>query len=364
METAELLKALRDAGLSQYQAEAYATLLEFGSASATELADSCSVPTARIYDVLRDLEGKGYIETYEQESLHARARDPDHVLATLHSQADRLNEAADEIESRWEQPEVQANKVSIVKRFDTVFEHARSLIGTAENEVLVAATPEQFRRLRPALVEAKDRDVIVKVSVHTDLEEEGAEPPTESELTGAVTEARHRTLPTPFVVLVDRTSACFAPHVHSLNQYGVLVDDYTLTYVFHWYFTTSLWEVWDVLYSTRPDEPPRDYADFRRCVRDVKPLIESGATIEVLVRGYDIESGDPVQFSGHIVDVLYDGDGSEEGSPPLSQLAGHVSMFVATGDRTLSVGGWGAALEDVEATRVTIQSVERGTDEE
>jgi sugar-specific transcriptional regulator TrmB len=362
MKTGDLVDALQDAGFSQYQADAYATLLELGSTSATELADASRVPTARIYDVLRDLEAKGYIETYEQESLHARIRDPELVLESLHSQADRLSSAAEEVESRWEQPAVEANRVSIVKRFDTVFEHARALISEAENEVLVSATPEQFRDLHPDLVDAIERNVIVKVSIHTDPDGPGADLPTEPELEGAVTEARHRTLPTPFVVLVDRTDACFAPHVHSLNQYGVLVDDYTLTYVFHWFFTTSLWEVWDVLYSARDDDPPRDYADFRRCVRDVKPVIESGASVRVTVRGFDIETGNPVTFAGRVVDVLYDGDGSSDGSPPLSQLAGHVSMFVETDDGTFSVGGWGAALEDVEATRVTIESIEPTTD--
>ena len=40
MNTAELRTALRNAGLSQYQAEAYVALLQLGAASATELADA------------------------------------------------------------------------------------------------------------------------------------------------------------------------------------------------------------------------------------------------------------------------------------------------------------------------------------
>ena len=48
MNTSELRAALEEAGLSQYQAEAYNTLLQLGAASATEIADACTVPTARI----------------------------------------------------------------------------------------------------------------------------------------------------------------------------------------------------------------------------------------------------------------------------------------------------------------------------
>lgn len=70
-----LADTLEDAGLSPHQADAFVTLLERGSASATDIAKASSVPDARIYDVLRDLEEDGYIETYEQDSLHARAND-------------------------------------------------------------------------------------------------------------------------------------------------------------------------------------------------------------------------------------------------------------------------------------------------
>ena len=341
MDTAELLDALEAAGLSQYQSEAYATLLRLGAVSATGLADACAVPTARIYDVLRDLEAKGYIETYEQDSLHARARDPEDVLSGLRARAAQLTTAAEEIERRWEEPDVDRHKVSIVKRFDTVFNRAEALVSEAENEVLVSATPAQFRTLRPALRAARDREVVVKVSIHTKRDDPESNLPDGADLAGAVTEARHRTLPAPFVALVDRTDACFAPYAHSMNQYGVLVDDYTLTYVFHWYFKTCLWEVWSVLYSARPTEPPLAYADLRRCVRDVKPLIEGGAAVRAHIEGFDIESSDPVAFTGTVTDVRYSGMGTTSGSPPLSQLAGHVSLMVAVDDGIHTVGAGG-----------------------
>jgi sugar-specific transcriptional regulator TrmB len=354
MDSTELRDALEDAGLSQYQAEAYNTLLQLGSASATELADACAVPTARIYDVLRDLEAKGYIETYEQDSLHTRACDPEMVLADLRSRAEMLEDAADEIETRWEAPEVDQHKLSIVKRFDTVFQRAAAHISAAENEVQLSVTPEQFRELRPALREAFENGAVVKVSIHTEPGEEDTIP-SYSELDGVVTEAVHRTLPTPFIALVDRTGTCFAPHSNSLNEYGVLVDDYTLTYVFHWYFQTSLWAVWDEIYSARAEEPPLVFADIRRCVRDVEPLLDEGYRVFAEVKGYFTETGNPVEMAGEVVDLHYTGVASTEGTPPLSQLAGQVCLtFESEEGETYTVGGWGAVLEDIEATRVTV----------
>lgn len=52
MDTDELYAVLEEAGLSPYQADAYAALLELGSASASEIATTSGVPQPRIYDVL------------------------------------------------------------------------------------------------------------------------------------------------------------------------------------------------------------------------------------------------------------------------------------------------------------------------
>jgi sugar-specific transcriptional regulator TrmB len=358
MNTAELRAALEEAGLSQYQAETYNALLRLGAASATEIADACAVPTARIYDVLRDLESKGYIETYEQDSLHARARDPNEVLSDLRERASLLTDAAEEIEDRWQEPAVDTHKVSIVKRFDTVFDRAAALIEEAENEVQLAATPEQFETLRPSLRRAFDNGAIIKLSMHT--VDDGADMPDTDQFDGVVTEVRRRTLPTPFVALVDRTNACFAPHAHSLNQYGVLVDDYTLTHVFHWYFLTCLWEVWERIYTSRSASLPHDYADIRQCVREIEPLLSDGARIRVVVDGFDTETGEPVSFVGDVTGVEYAGATASDGAPALSQLAGQASLTVVADGRAYSVGGWGAVIEDVEATRITVREMVGG----
>jgi signal transduction histidine kinase/sugar-specific transcriptional regulator TrmB len=157
MESGGLTDILQDAGLSPYQAEAYVRLLELGTASATELAEASDVPDARIYDVLRDLDEHGYVEVYEQDTFRARAVDPDVVVEDLTERAGRFEAAAEEIRERWQQPAMDSHAVSIVKRFDTVFDRAAALIGEAENEVQLAVTPAQFEQLRPALGRAFDR---------------------------------------------------------------------------------------------------------------------------------------------------------------------------------------------------------------
>ncbi len=350
MDSAELRRVLRDAGLSKYQSQAYTALLRLGTASATELADASDVPAARIYDVLRDLEDVGYVETYESDSLRARASDPDEVLGDLRDRSERLAVAADEIEKRWEAPTLDQHRVDIVKRFETVFDRATEAIAGAQTEVQVAVTPGNLEKLREPLAAAKANGAIVKVSLHTTGET--LDPDVDYER--IATEVRHRTLPTPFVAIVDRTTTCFAPHRRSVNEYGVLVEDFSLTYVFRWYFDTSLWEVWDVVYDGRPDEPPLVYANLRRFVRDVQPLLQDGIGVHVTVEGSETGTGNPVTVSGTVVDVVYAGEPRTDGEIPIGQLAGQVTVEIDDGDRRWAIGGWGAVIEDVEAIRITV----------
>jgi sugar-specific transcriptional regulator TrmB len=359
MNTDDLTNVLEDAGLSPYQADAYVAVLELGASPATDIAEASSVPDPRIYDVLRDLETKGYVETYEQGSLHARAHSPSDVLEDLQTRAQRFSTAAEEIEDRWDRPEMKHNRVSIVKRFETVIQRAEDMIGSADNQVQLSADPSHYEQLRPALTEADGNGVNVKLSLYT--HDDGAQRgslPDDGTLADTCTEARHRTLPSPFIVLVDRTWTCFAPHVDSVNEYGILVDDRTLTYVFNWYFQTCLWEVWETVFSEQRAEPPMTYVDIRQCVREIEPLLREGATVEARVVGFDTATEERVDLSGRIASSTYSGVSATGGAePPLSQLAGRVQLTLDTGDREYAVGGWGAMLEEVEANEITITGV-------
>jgi len=234
MDAGALRSTLEDAGLSPYQAEAYVTVLDLGAASATTVAEASGVPDPRIYDVVRGLADQGYVETYERGSLHVRAHSPADVLSDLRSRAARFVDAADEIERRWERTPPASNEASIVTRFETVLDRARGFLREAEFQAQLSLLPEQFADLRPTLETAHERGVKVRLSIHTGPDAgDPADRPDAETLARACTEARHRPLPAPFIVLVDRTRTCFGPHTASVNQYGVVVDDRTHAYVFH-----------------------------------------------------------------------------------------------------------------------------------
>ena len=355
MDDSELTDVLEDAGLSPYQSDAYVALLSLGTASATDIADACDVPDPRIYDVLRDLESKGYIETFQQDSLTARAHNPEDVLESLRSQSSRYLEAAENIEERWDQPEISDHEVSIVKRFDTVLKQARELIGSAQQQIQLGVNTEQFYALRAELEAAFERGVNIKLSICTDPD---GEIPSEADIEGTCTEARHRDIPSPFLVLVDRQWTCFAPHQQSVNEYGVLVNDRTHTYLFHWFFLTCLWEIWETVHTVRTPETPTTYVDLRHAVRDLEPILAKGATVEARVRGRETETNEPVDLSGRVVDIDYTGSSMGRQDPvPLAQLAGRISLTLDVDGEQYEIGGWGAVIETIEATEITIADV-------
>lgn len=337
-------KTLQNAGFSQYQADVYITTLQLGSASATEIASASNVPKSRIYDVLRNLDDKGYIETYKQDTLRARAINPDKVLETLRDQATSFTETADKIEETWREPSVGDHRITLVQREETVVESAKQAIQEATTEIQLSVTADHFATLRPFLHEARGRGVVIKISLQAPSSEVDY---SSLDFEGVATEVRYRNLPAPFVALVDRQKTFFISQ-DDINEIGIMINNYTLTYVFHWYFQLSLWEIWDEIYRAEEDTPPNRYVNVREFIRDLNQLLTGNDSVGATVVGYDTETKEEVTLEGNIVDIAYTGASPETERIPLSEVAGRATIYLDTGEEIVTVGNWGAIEEDVE----------------
>ncbi|WP_224448705.1 TrmB family transcriptional regulator [Haloprofundus salilacus] len=358
MDTDQLRSTLERTGLTQYEADAYIATVELGSAPATEIADACGVPQARIYDVLRNLESDGYIETYQQGSLHARAHDPSAVVGDLQAYAETVTNAAAEIRDRWERPTVENHRVSVLKPLSSIFDRAREAIEDAENELQLALTPAQFDLFRDVLSAAVDRGVVVKLTLTPESSGDSVDE-REFAFAGVATEVRLRTLPTPFLVLADRIHVCFAPEapLHPNHEYGVLVNDYSLSRVFDSHFQTAFWETWEPLYSARDGSLPATYTNIRECIRDIHDDVEAGRKVTLTVTGQDRTGRQKRELTGRVADVNYvAGDG--DAGPLLSSFVEAATLELDTGDEVVSVGGWGALVEDIEGQRFVVGKIE------
>ena len=357
MNVDELITTLQNAGFAPYQAQAYVALLELGSASAQEIATASDVPGPRIYDVLHSLEEDGYITTYEQDQLYARADDPSEALDGLRSHITTLEAAIDEVETQWHQPNLEDHEATIVKHFDTVRKRARTNIDDAEHVVQVAVTPDQFEDFQSELQAAHERDVYVQVSLYAPSDDDLPIEPDRFE--GVCTEVRRREIPEPFLAITDRRRVAYAPYVPSPREYGVLVDDRMLTFVFHWMFLTSLWEVYETIYVDRDDSLPLVFVEMRECIQMIEPLLANGATIEARIEGYSVRSGREQELRGMITDIRYIDESFDEDSVTLLQLAAQAAIVLETDNQAYLVGGEGAIVEDIGADRVVIEAIDK-----
>lgn len=81
-----IIEGLRKLGLTEYEAKAYATLVGMGEATAREVHELCGVPRTRIYDILRDLGSKGFVESVQGSPTYYRAVEPDRVMERLRNE--------------------------------------------------------------------------------------------------------------------------------------------------------------------------------------------------------------------------------------------------------------------------------------
>jgi sugar-specific transcriptional regulator TrmB len=88
----EYLADLMAIGFTEYESKAYAALVGLGETTAREIHEASKVPRTRIYDILRDLTNKGFVEFIEGSPTYYRVVEPDSVMEKLR---DELVEAID-----------------------------------------------------------------------------------------------------------------------------------------------------------------------------------------------------------------------------------------------------------------------------
>ena len=109
--------------------------------------------------------------------------------------------------------------------------------------------------------------------------------------------------------------------------------------------------------ATAPPAPlPAEYANFRHTVLQATLRLRAGQLPRVTVGGRWTESDEPVELDGRVVEAK---QGMVE--PTNNEFPVQHSLVVETDDGTVTVGGKGAFVEDVEADLVRIEA---GDDDE
>jgi sugar-specific transcriptional regulator TrmB len=345
--------ALREAGLTAYQAEVYVTLLDHGLTSATDIADECAVPAPRVYDVLRELEENGYVETIDRETIHARPCDPEAVVDDLRSTGELLADAAEEVQSRWQSPNIGEHTVSVVKRRATVLEHAAEAIRSADALVRVVVPASELHAIAPALATAVERGVTVQLTLYVDDTRDVTVP----EPRDHATETRLAPAPVPFLALVDHGTTCFSPTSDRDGDFGLLVSNRYVTAIFDWYRYRAFWSQFQTVASESTGA--WTFGTLRAFVHTAAPLLDSDVDVRVEITGRSRGGMTDGDVTGTVVAVEYPRRPIEElEDVSFEALSTILTLLVRTddGDR-VTVGGYGAVREDVEAQCIRICDV-------
>jgi len=145
---------LHKLGLTQYEAKAYATLVGMGEATAREINEISGVPRTRVYDILRDLEKKGFVEFSEGSPTYYRAVEPDQVMERLR---DELVESIDLSASELKGLRLQAHGSSpvwCIRSEWAIRNRMKDFFGKVERELIVfCRSPEFLREYRADLLQ-------------------------------------------------------------------------------------------------------------------------------------------------------------------------------------------------------------------
>ncbi len=154
-----LVQQLQELGFSQYEAQAYITLLQHTPLTGYELAKFSGIPRPSIYPVLQKLEERGAILRMEGENAARYSPVPvDEFISRLQKQYRETLDAASEALSKIHLQE-EGEPVWSLSRYPVLLDLARSLIGSAREKLLVAVSPLEAAALGEEMAAAEARQV-------------------------------------------------------------------------------------------------------------------------------------------------------------------------------------------------------------
>ncbi len=149
----QLIRNLETLGLTENEAKAYVGLVSLGGATAREIHELTNVPRAKIYEILKLLAKKGFIEVRQGTPTYFRAVDPKQVIEKIKEEflgcaietLDQLNELSYElpktspvwcIQSEW----------GIKNRIRDILERAK------EELIIFSSSPEYLKEFEAELI--------------------------------------------------------------------------------------------------------------------------------------------------------------------------------------------------------------------
>ena len=167
-------RALKDFGLTEYEVKTYVALVESSPMPASELSRAASVPYSKIYEILGNLERKGWVESEQGRPSKYYPKAPSTALESSRMRVENTlktsqAEALGELQPLFEKKGVQERPdIWIVRGQNNIVDKIRESLERTRRELLVAmpVVPDAILSVAaPLLSMMKDRGVRVSVMV-------------------------------------------------------------------------------------------------------------------------------------------------------------------------------------------------------
>lgn len=174
-------RALQDLGLTEYETRAYVALLQRGNMAASEISEMAPVPYSKIYEVLGNLERKGWIETESGRPSKHYPRSPTDGLEATRLRRERLLKASEtqvlgELTPIFQKRESQERPdIWIVRGEFNIMSKIRETMEKSTKEILMAVpgfTKEMLDLVSPTLLHLKSRGVKIQLMTSENVEKE------------------------------------------------------------------------------------------------------------------------------------------------------------------------------------------------
>ena len=142
--TEKAKRALKEFGLTDYEVKAYISLVEYGPLAASELSRTASIPYSKIYEILGNLERKGWVESEQGRPSKYYPKSPSTALESSRIRFENMvrtsqEEALMELQPLYDKKGAQEKPdIWIVRGQDNILDKIKESLGRTRRELMVA----------------------------------------------------------------------------------------------------------------------------------------------------------------------------------------------------------------------------------
>ncbi|MGI0083923.1 MAG: TrmB family transcriptional regulator [Nitrososphaerales archaeon] len=171
-------RVLQDLGLTDYEIKVYLALLDAPGSQASEIGRSSEVPVSKIYEVLANLERKGWVESQQVRPAKYYPKSPSTALQAFRMRFERelkTNEEylLHELMPRYEKKETQERReIWIIRGEYNILAKVRESIDRCKTELLAVVPPalnDAIDLIVPALQEIRKSEIKIRIMMSNEV---------------------------------------------------------------------------------------------------------------------------------------------------------------------------------------------------